>query len=479
MLNYCLMSLQGIKRKKMRSISVILIVSFVVFLINSYVFMSETVFDAEAAKSVDNIEYRKIVLYPWDEDDDTPFCLYKLDFLKGLPHVESVYLDGFYLSDEWIPTQTISSFSINGLVFKRMITTGTIVDGQGNNISNYGELNVELIYDGFDAVNIAEEKWVQKRIQDYTGLLFGEWPKNDGIDEIAIDSVMAKRIFQYENDCDLALIIGEKASFAVKNGEKVDCIISGIYDYRLKFGYNLSGNEEDVKRHNAYLKKRYTKEEIAKKNFYFAEWQCPVYVNESLAEKIYVSDSDIISSRFGVFENYYGPINVVADSIDNVSEIVKVIEEKGYTASSELDAAEHAKDRFFFFRDILLYSGVAIGVICVLQLVSVMIMIINERKSYMHMLSNIGYKKALISDIISGEVVWLGIIGAASGLVLCLGASVLLKHLVEESFSENGLYSYITIEINPISMIVTLAGIGIVCYSVGKICSYFAFLRKS
>jgi ABC-type antimicrobial peptide transport system permease subunit len=108
-----------------------------------------------------------------------------------------------------------------------------------------------------------------------------------------------------------------------------------------------------------------------------------------------------------------------------------------------------------------------------------MAMIVNERKKYMVMLSRIGFRKINIAHIITGEMIWIGLIGSLLGLFGCFISKFVFESLIEHRLAESGLYKYISLGVTPTMVFATLAICVVLCYIIGMVTSILTLKKQN
>jgi len=95
MFDSILLSLKGLSRKKLRSALVIILIFAGVFLLNVYAMMTNCIVDMEQIKAQDNIDYKRIIINPYNSVtmEKSGITLYDLRDLKDIPNVASVSLN--------------------------------------------------------------------------------------------------------------------------------------------------------------------------------------------------------------------------------------------------------------------------------------------------------------------------------------------------------------------------------------------------
>ena len=452
---YLALSLKGFMSNRIRGILAIVMLCISTILINTYVMLSACIVDTESMKAENNIQYKKITITPYDvvTRKECGIRVYDLYDIKQIPHVDSVCFSDFDYGNEY-------KYNFNRLIFNNIEFNEDVVDG------NVAPFSLGVLYKNFDAFN----NGVAKSIEDERGrsvLIAGEMPEADKY-EVMLDFVTAKRFFQTEKYDE---ICGQPIVFKRENNEMVNATIVGIYDYMIisnlyKSTYTME-EKDYISNYESYI---YDDDEICYGNFTSINIPYPILISEALALELYET-VDNADGRLPVFEKYYGTIDVMIDDIDNVEVVKQEIEKYGYYVESKVDMAKNAMEKFFFYKKMILIIGVMLALITIIQMCNMMSMIINERKIYMDMLWKLGYSKWKITDIISGEIVYMGLIGGFSGILMtyCLKFAFLsqIRHALEDS----GLYRYINIDLSAYAVVLTIISIMCICYFIGKISS--------
>ena len=471
MIDLLALSFKGFLQKKRRNILIIFMICIVVMLLNMYVMMTTCITDMESIKAQDNIEYRRISMYPMNisTGEKKGICLYDLVDIKDIQGIESVSLS----TNTWKSAfqQNIDKIIINGMEF---IKFNNIVNG------HVDEFKFQPLFDSFDPYNVAEEKWIRKFEPTYSALLFGRWPHNSSENEIAIDSITASRFFfsdtyeslNYSEVCDKTVII------ITNDGESIECKITGVYDYRVFFGASITKSEEDIQLEEAMLRFRYSQQEIEEGLFYSSDILYPIYLNESLAQKVLTS-GDNTNRNFGDFLECYNLIDIMVDDIDNIESVTDELESYGYLLTAETEIAQNAVQRFFFYKNAILLIGIILFLVCILQQISVMIMIVHERTKYITMLSRLGFRKKQIAFIITGEMLWMGFIGSILGIVLCFVSKYFFMHQIQHQLAESGLYRYIIFNVSPMAIVITMVGCIGMCFLIGEVFSWIIINKET
>ncbi len=474
MFDYILLSLKGLSRKKLRSALVIILIFTGVFLLNVYAMMTNCIVDMEQIKAQDNIEYKRITIIPYNGVimEKNGISLYDLRDIKDIPNVASVSLNNteFEPNDKY--ELTINAISINGTHFDRFFNS---VNG------DEADFPIFPLFDAFDPYNLSKEQLIQKTDPVFSALLCGQWPIASAENEVALDSITAARFFSldYSGSIDYSSVCGGRLTVETTNGEEIACIITGVYDYRILMDYKTTKSLEEMEFEQNYVRFRYTADELENRSFFANNICFPLMINETLASKVYKAIDGGISNKPPVFEFFYGTVDVMVDSIDNAESVVDMLEKYGYLVSSQIDLAKNAVQRFFFYKETILLVGVTISVITIIQLLSVMAMIVNERKKYMVMLSRIGFRKINIAHIITGEMIWIGLIGSLLGLFGCFISKFVFESLIEHGLAESGLYKYISLGVTPVMVFTTLAICVVLCYIIGMATSILTLKNKT
>lgn len=465
------LSFKGMCRKKLRSVLVICLVCIGVFMMNLYVMMAGCIIETEKIKAQDNIEYKlvKIIPYATEGAQKKWIRVYDLCNIKEIPHVESVSMNPDAYGKDKTYELNIDTMTMNGLCYDQF---------HNEYVDHIQEFSIYPIFGAFDPYNTAEEAWIRKTDPDYSALLCGTWPKGENEYEIAIDSLLANRAFSldYEKP-DYASVCGEEVIIKTKDGEELHCIISGVYSYKIWLDYAATKSDEQVAFEKGMENYRYTEETLERKLLTTIDMSYPIMIPENLAQKLYRKEESVLSTGVPIFEELNGSIDVMVDDIDNVEGVMEELERFGYDLLSQIDAAHNAVERYFFYKEAIFWIGITVSVITVLQLINVMIMIVNERRNYMVMLSRVGFSNRRIAHIITGEMMWIGTIGSVLGVLGCFVSKFVFASKIKRTLSESGLHRYISLDVSWEMLLATLAVCVSVCYVIGMFTS-MVVIRK-
>lgn len=466
------LSFKGMSRKKLRSVLVICLVCIGVFMMNLYVMMARCIIETEKIKAQDNVEYKLVKMIPYATNSAQKkwIRVYDLYDIKEIPHVESVSINPAAYGKDKTYELNIDTMTINGLLFERFYNEYA---------DQTQEFPVYPIFGAFDPYNTVEEAWIRKTDPDYSALLCGTWPKGENGYEIAIDSLLANRAFSldYEKP-DYSSVCGEAVVIRTKDGEELHCTVSGVYSYKLWLDYAATKSDEQVAFEKGMENYRYTEETLERKLLTTIDMSYPIMIPESLAQKLYRKEETVSSTRVPIFEELNGSIDVMVDDIDNVESVMEELGRFGYALQSQIDAAHNAVERFFFYKEAIFWIGITVSVITVLQLINVMIMIVNERKNYMVMLSRVGFSNRRIAHIITGEMMWIGTIGSALGVFGCFVSKFVFSSKIKRALSESGLHRYISLDVSWEMLLATLVVCVGLCYVIGMGTSMITIRRR-
>ncbi|MGN0379266.1 MAG: ABC transporter permease [Butyrivibrio sp.] len=454
MKEYLALSLKGFMSNRIRGILVIIMVCISTILINTYVMMSNCIVDLESMKAENNIQFRKITITPYDAATrkESGIRVYDLYDIKQIPHVESVCFGSFDYGDE-------SKYNFNKIIINNIELSEFVIDDRVSPFS------LGILYQNFDAYNISLAKNI-KNERNRDVIVSGVEPEADKY-EVMLDFVTAKRFFQTERYDE---ICGRNIIFKRENGEEVLAAIVGIYDYLVYSQYKSTYSTEEMTLISNFESYIYDDEEIQNNDFTSTDINYPILISEALALELYRT-SDNVYGRLPAFEKYYGTVDVMIDDIDNVEVVMQKLNEYGYYVESKVDMAKNAVDKFFFYKKMMLIIGIMLATITIIQMSNLMSMIINERKKYMDMLWKLGYLKWKISDIVSGEIVYMGLIGGLCGILITYCLKFVFLSQIRHALEESGLYRYIDIDLPVYAIVLTVISIMCICYIIGKISS--------
>lgn len=454
MKEYLTLSLKGFMSNRIRGILAIVMLCISTILINTYIMMSNCIVDLEGMKAENNVQYKKITVTPYDAiaRKECGIRVYDLYDIKQILHVESVCFGSFDYGDE-------SKYNFNKIILNNVELSEFV---GFDRISPFG---LGILYQNFDAYNLSLAKIIKnERSRDF--IVSGVEPEADQY-EVMLDFVTAKRFFQTERYDE---ICGQNIIFKRENGEDVIATIVGIYDYMIISQYKSTYTTEEMTFISNFESYVYNDEEIRSNNFTSIDINYPILISEALAVELY-GTSDNIGGRLPIFEKYYGTVDVMVDDIDNVEVVKQKLESYGYYVESKVDMAKNATDKFFFYKKMILVVGIMLATITIIQMSNLMSMIINERKKYMNMLWKLGYSKWKISDIISGEIVYMGLIGGLSGILGTYCLKFVFLSQIRHALEEYGLYRYINIDLSAFAVILSIISIMCICYFIGKVSS--------
>ena len=463
------LSIKGMEQKKSRSVLVVIFVMLSVFLINAYVMLSSCVVNIEKGKTLDRVDYRTIMIYPKRDNNgkEIGIRIYDLCNLKKMKWVQCVYMGSLGIPED--VDSSVTEVELNGQRFIRGYRENpNLVDDSGNVVSLDGMMfQIGTLYEKFDPYNLEIEKHIQKKYPEYKVVLSGHWPAKDNEVMISQNTFFAF-VESGDDDYNYSDACGKPISLKLGTGEVLDCIISGVYEE-----YILSDEtdaERAIKSYN-YIP-RYTAENGKIRDSKDIHGQ--MFVSEQLSNKIYATEGKQSIGRNPVLNNYTGRVYVTVESLDKVEEVIEGLKQYGYETESDYSNAVNLVDRFFFYKKILLLIGVAIGIVALIQVANILLMIVNEKKEYMVMLSNLGFTGRMITDVISFELVWLSLSGAFGGLMMCVILKYFYLFLVYHRLENVDIYRSIEMNVSFQMILTTTVICGGVAYAMGKtVTSYF------
>lgn len=159
------------------------------------------------------------------------------------------------------------------------------------------------------------------------------------------------------------------------------------------------------------------------------EWETDykVFADASIISeinKIYQTDEKQEDSPF------YGNITVYADELENVSKVVKDIEEQGFYTYSIATELKQLDVFFLALKAGLIFVGTIAVLISSIGIFNTMTMAVTERTREIGVMKAIGANPKLIQRLFVMESAWIGIVGTAIAVILSYGVSIIANYLL-------------------------------------------------
>lgn len=456
------LSLKNVKIDKIRTVLVSVTIGLGVFLILIFSVMQNSAVEIEKMKSENNPEYRKVTILSLQDSNRKNYeaagiDVYSLADITQMEHVKSVHLVNEFTSDD---SDTVNYLSDQDLLKSRI---GEAIWIDGIEIKS-PEKKLWTAFDKFNPFDLTKIELAQMVNDSFSVYKCGRPLSNESNKlEVIMDDVTAYRFSRSKglsitrNEA-ISRLLNKNISFFV-NGQVINAVIVGIYDYKSYMSRPLSESLEDKQLMDAFENIVLDDEELnGSTPLTHADICFPIFMNENLRrviEEVYTGKNNGV--ELALFQNYQGRVEVVVDNITNLESVTNRLKEKySYFVTSKQDQAKTAINRMFFFKRIIMLIGIIIAVIALLSVINTMFMVIDERQHYIGVLMSTGYSKASVIKVITSEAVWFGIFGNMIGILLTVFAKEIFSLLIHKSLHEAELYKYVSIELNGRYILITV-----------------------
>lgn len=160
------------------------------------------------------------------------------------------------------------------------------------------------------------------------------------------------------------------------------------------------------------------------------DWRFSYYaiVNLNWLKKIYRENRDWFR-EMGFELNGYDTVYVLADSVDNVENVIKLLNDYGLQYSSPLETVALMKSQIAMMQGFLGFIGAISMLVAALSIANTMMMSIYERTREIGVMKVLGCRLGNIRLLFLAEAAYIGLFGGGAGLLLSLVLSYALNHV--------------------------------------------------
>lgn len=160
------------------------------------------------------------------------------------------------------------------------------------------------------------------------------------------------------------------------------------------------------------------------------DWRFSYYaiVNLSWLKKIYRENRDFFKSQ-GFELNGYDTVYVLANSVDNVENVIKQLNDYGLQYSSPMETVALMKKQIAMMQGFLGFIGAISMLVAALSIANTMMMSIYERTREIGVMKVLGCTLGNIRALFLTEAAYIGLFGGGAGLLLSLLLSYALNNI--------------------------------------------------
>ena len=160
------------------------------------------------------------------------------------------------------------------------------------------------------------------------------------------------------------------------------------------------------------------------------DWRFSYYaiVNLSWLKKIYRENRDFFKSQ-GFELNGYDTVYVLADTVDNVENVIKQLNDYGLQYSSPMETVALMKKQIAMMQGFLGFIGAISMLVAALSIANTMMMSIYERTREIGVMKVLGCTLGNIRALFLTEAAYIGLFGGGAGLILSLLLSYALNNV--------------------------------------------------
>jgi len=452
-----------------RTILVALAVAVGVFLILFYYTMAGCMIDLESAKSLNNMEYRRITLFSGNSIND----IQTISLNEALELGKTSHIESSHISREPL------NYDSN------VIDANELLDGvfeiNGVKINAFG-LPVITAYDGFVIFDPYIVSSAKRCFRDYRQLLHGNLISNSntGRYEVIIDDVSAYRfsnINELNRDEAISSMHGKTVIFYA-GGQKFEAQITGIYDYRSVIMRSETEDKDTWEVFEGYENFQFSSYEIENSLDYIDGFSfgCPIIINESLAKALELSSNIELTEK----ETLNGKVYYYVDELENVELVYNSL--KGRTScylSNSINKAEAAIKKFTAFKNGIVLVAIAILALNLVSFINISIVIIYERKTYVGILRVVGFSKRSIMLIMTIESLMMAFLGWITGVILLLITRGILSSYLFNKLQEDGIMRIIRIPMPWLQLVVSLFIVVLLAIIISGLVSWYLLKKNS
>ncbi|MTH54491.1 FtsX-like permease family protein [Bacillus mangrovi] len=138
----------------------------------------------------------------------------------------------------------------------------------------------------------------------------------------------------------------------------------------------------------------------------------------------------LIDPEFNPDQITYSTVNAYAESIGQVDGLTKALKEKGYLVYSITEELESMNLFFNAFKAGLIFVGTVAVLIASIGIFNTMTMAVTERTQQIGIMKAIGAQPKMIRRLFLMECAWIGVAGAAIGVLLSYGISFAANQII-------------------------------------------------